>query len=92
MNATTTHDTKRSEDVRARINILSQIPEEWEKRVMRWSKWNAPHRKTISNQLVPDRNEEIFLYQTLLGMWPQDESGMSTLTERLQSYAIKATR
>jgi (1->4)-alpha-D-glucan 1-alpha-D-glucosylmutase len=92
MNATTTHDTKRSEDVRARINVLSQIPEEWEKRVTRWSKWNASHRKTISNHLVPDRNEEIFLYQTLLGMWPQDEGGIATLTERLQAYAIKATR
>jgi len=92
MNATTTHDTKRSEDVRARINVLSQIPDEWEKRVTRWSKWNAPHRKMISNHPVPDRNEEIFLYQTLLGMWPQDDSGMLALTQRLQSYAIKATR
>jgi len=92
MNASTTHDTKRSEDVRARINVLSQIPEQWEKRVSRWSKWNAPHRKTISNHSVPDRNEEIFLYQTLLGMWPQDDSGIATLTERLQAYAIKATR
>jgi len=92
MNAATTHDTKRSEDVRARINVVSQIPEEWEKCVTRWSKWNAPHRKKISNHLVPDRNEEIFLYQTLLGMWPPDESGMPKLIERLQSYAIKATR
>jgi (1->4)-alpha-D-glucan 1-alpha-D-glucosylmutase len=92
MNATTTHDTKRSEDVRARIHVLSQIPEEWEKRVTRWSRWNAPHRKTISNHPVPDRNEEIFLYQTLLGMWPQDDTGMASLIERLQAYAIKATR
>jgi (1->4)-alpha-D-glucan 1-alpha-D-glucosylmutase len=92
MNATTTHDTKRSEDVRARINVLSQIPEEWERRVTQWSRWNARHRKTIANHPVPDRNEEIFLYQTLLGMWPQDESGLAMLTERLQAYAIKATR
>jgi (1->4)-alpha-D-glucan 1-alpha-D-glucosylmutase len=92
MNASTTHDTKRSEDVRARINVLSEISAEWENCVNRWAKWNAPLRKTVSGQPVPDRNEEIFLYQTVLGMWPQDTAGMSTLAQRLKAYAIKATR
>jgi (1->4)-alpha-D-glucan 1-alpha-D-glucosylmutase len=92
MNATTTHDTKRSEDVRARINVLSEIPDEWARCVTRWSKWNAPHRGMISGHPVPDRNEEIFLYQTLLGTWPQAQGGMALLVERLQAYAIKATR
>jgi (1->4)-alpha-D-glucan 1-alpha-D-glucosylmutase len=92
MNASTTHDTKRSEDVRARINVLSEIPDDWDACVNRWAKWNAPLRKAVSGQPVPDRNEEIFLYQTLLGMWPQDNSGMPQLAERLKAYAIKATR
>jgi (1->4)-alpha-D-glucan 1-alpha-D-glucosylmutase len=92
MNATTTHDTKRSEDVRARISVLSEIPERWEKCVDRWAKWNAPFGTGVSGHPVPDRNEEIFLYQTLLGMWPQEEAGKAAIVERLQQYAIKATR
>ena len=92
VNATTTHDTKRSEDVRARINVLSELPDDWDTHVNRWSKWNAGHRTLIHGQPVPDRNEEIFLYQTLLGMWPLENTGMAMLTERLQAYAMKATR
>jgi (1->4)-alpha-D-glucan 1-alpha-D-glucosylmutase len=92
MNTTTTHDTKRSEDVRARVNVLSEVPDEWEAHVNQWSKWNAAHRKVVSGQPVPDRNEEIFLYQTLLGMWPQEPVEMPKVVERLQAYAIKATR
>jgi (1->4)-alpha-D-glucan 1-alpha-D-glucosylmutase len=70
INATTTHDTKRSEDVRARINVLSEIPGEWQAHLTRWSKWNAPRKKIVRGDIVPDPNEEIFLYQNLLGMWP----------------------
>ena len=92
MNATTTHDTKRSEDVRARISVLSEIPVDWEERLVRWSKMNASRKKLLKGQPVPDRNEEIFLYQTLLGAWPLDKSGFANLVERLQAYAIKATR
>jgi (1->4)-alpha-D-glucan 1-alpha-D-glucosylmutase len=92
MNATTTHDTKRSEDVRARISVLSELSDEWETHLNRWSEQNAPHRRTVQGQSVPDRNEEIFLYQTLLGMWPLEPSGLTTLVDRLQGYAIKATR
>ena len=92
MNATTTHDTKRAEDVRARINVLSEIPGEWQERLERWAKFNARHRTQLNGQPVPDRNEEIFLYQTLLGMWTTDGQGDASLVERLQAYAIKATR
>jgi (1->4)-alpha-D-glucan 1-alpha-D-glucosylmutase len=92
MNATTTHDTKRGEDVRARVNVLSEIPDEWQEHLDRWSKLNASHRKSIAGQPVPDRNEEIFLYQTLLGAWPLEASDFPTLADRLQAYAIKATR
>jgi (1->4)-alpha-D-glucan 1-alpha-D-glucosylmutase len=92
MNATTTHDTKRSEDVRVRISVLSEIPGEWNDCVNRWAKWNSRLRKTVAGHPVPDRNEEIFLYQTLVGMWPQETSGMPAVAERLKAYAIKATR
>src|ERR1700753_3617056 len=91
MNASTTHDTKRGEDVRARINVLSEMPAVWQKHLDRWSKMNAQHRKTIDGQPVPDRNEEIFLYETLAGAWPFD-GDRATFIDRLKAYAIKATR
>ena len=91
MNASTTHDTKRGEDVRARINVLSEMPATWQKHLDRWSKLNAQHRKTIDGQPVPDRNEEIFLYETLAGAWPFDGDRRSFI-DRLKAYAIKATR
>jgi (1->4)-alpha-D-glucan 1-alpha-D-glucosylmutase len=92
LNATTTHDTKRSEDIRARISVLSEMPAEWQSHLARWSKLNASHRKSIDGQPVPDRNEEIFLYQTLLGAWPLAETDFASLTARLQAYTVKATR
>ena len=92
MNATTTHDTKRSEDVRARINVLSEIPGQWKERLERWSKLNSKHKTQVDGQQVPDRNEEVLLYQTLLGAWPTDGKDATSLVERLQAYAIKATR
>jgi (1->4)-alpha-D-glucan 1-alpha-D-glucosylmutase len=78
MNATSTHDTKRSEDTRARINVLSEMPERWQKCLDRWSRWNT-------SQGAPDRNEQIFIYQTLLGAWPITRA-------RFQAYLIKALR
>jgi (1->4)-alpha-D-glucan 1-alpha-D-glucosylmutase len=92
MNATTTHDTKRAEDVRARINVLSEIPGQWKERLEHWAKLNAKYKTQLNGQPVPDRNEEIFLYQTLLGMWPADRHEHNSLVDRLQAYAIKATR
>jgi (1->4)-alpha-D-glucan 1-alpha-D-glucosylmutase len=102
MNATTTHDTKRSEDVRARINVLSEIPEEWNIRLQRWSAWNAHHKSLVDGQMIPVRNEEYFLYQTLLGTWPPartaDETKDSDLQDqpafekRIQEYMVKAVR
>ncbi len=92
MNATTTHDTKRSEDLRARVNVLSEIPGQWKERLEHWAKLNARYKTPLNGQPVPDRNEEIFLYQTLLGMWPTDRHEHTFLVDRLQAYAIKATR
>lgn len=92
LNATTTHDTKRSEDVRARINVLSEIPEDWKLHIDRWARLNAKHRRLVNGQRVPDRNDEIFLYQTLLGAWPLEKRGCKPFVQRLQEYAMKATR
>jgi (1->4)-alpha-D-glucan 1-alpha-D-glucosylmutase len=81
MLATSTHDTKRSEDVRARLCVLSEIPERWRNAVNQWSKLNEPYRR----QEFPDRNLEYHLYQTIVGAWPIEPS-------RLHLYAEKAAR
>jgi (1->4)-alpha-D-glucan 1-alpha-D-glucosylmutase len=92
LNATSTHDTKRSEDVRARINVLSELPKEWEKRLLAWSHWNEGKKGNIGGRLVPGRNEEFLLYQTLLGVWPLDDSEKASVNERMASYMVKAVR
>ncbi|MFH1485027.1 MAG: malto-oligosyltrehalose synthase [Chloroflexota bacterium] len=93
--ATSTHDTKRSEDVRARINVLSEIPDEWRAALSRWSRLNA-HKKTMVNgQPAPERNDEYLLYQTLLGAWPQeptDPANWASFRERVAAYVLKALR
>ena len=81
MTTTTTHDTKRSEDVRARISLLSEIPGLWREAVTRWSARNARYKTGE----FPDRNAEYLLYQTLVGAWPIDAG-------RLNEYMLKATR
>jgi (1->4)-alpha-D-glucan 1-alpha-D-glucosylmutase len=70
MLCSSTHDTKRSEDVRARINVLSEMPAEWSKALNRWSRQNARKKSTVDGELAPDRNDEYLLYQTLIGAWP----------------------
>jgi (1->4)-alpha-D-glucan 1-alpha-D-glucosylmutase len=92
LNSTATHDTKRGEDVRARIDVLSEIPAEWSRRLIRWNKWNAKKRGVVKGQPAPDRNEEIFIYQTLLGAWPLDENELRTFEKRLREYMTKAVR
>ncbi len=92
MNTTSTHDTKRSEDVRARINVLSEIPDEWKIRVQRWSKLNAKRVRKVGGKKAPSKNEEYFIYQTLVGAYPLDKSEVSEFKERLKRYMIKALR
>ncbi len=93
LNATTTHDTKRSEDVRARINVLSEIPLQWERRVHRWTRQNRNKKMRVGGEEVPTRNEEYLLYQNLLGAWPMEESaGLAGFRQRMKDYMIKATR
>lgn len=85
MNATATHDTKRGEDSRARLNTLTEIPEEWERRLERWMGWNAERKSTVKGALAPSAAEEILIYQTLLGIWPCE-------VERVQEFLVKALR
>jgi (1->4)-alpha-D-glucan 1-alpha-D-glucosylmutase len=92
MNATSTHDTKRAEDMRSRISVLSEIPEEWDARLQQWAGMNEKFRVIGNGTQTPDRNEEYFLYQTLLGMWPLEETDVPGVLDRLQAYAVKATR
>ncbi|MGI9147828.1 MAG: malto-oligosyltrehalose synthase, partial [Chloroflexota bacterium] len=73
--ATSTHDTKRSEDVRARINVLSELPREWRNALTRWTRLNGRKKLSVQSRAVPDRNEEYLLYQTLLGAWPFCRTG-----------------
>jgi (1->4)-alpha-D-glucan 1-alpha-D-glucosylmutase len=85
LSATSTHDTKRGEDVRARINVLSEIPGEWRRRVARWQRLNRRHRATVDGRPTPGANTEYMIYQTLVGAWPLSP-------ERLETYVLKAVR
>ncbi|MFC1928806.1 malto-oligosyltrehalose synthase [Chloroflexota bacterium] len=92
LNATSTHDTKRSEDIRARINVLSEIPVEWQKHLSRWQEWNHEKKASPDELPVPEPNTEILLYQTLIGAWPLHQREVPEFKERLKAYMIKATR
>lgn len=93
--ATSTHDTKRGEDARARIRVLSELPDTWLNAFRRFRKLNRPHRTRLPEGEAPDVNEEYLLYQTLIGIWPfepLDEEGRGRLLERVQAYMQKALR
>ncbi|HXN84863.1 MAG TPA: hypothetical protein VN867_02280, partial [Candidatus Binataceae bacterium] len=95
MSASSTHDTKRGEDTRARIQVLSEIPDEWEQAIKRWYQMNAGARKQIEDIEVPDPNEEYLLYQTLVGIWPNApmvESQREEFVKRVQAYMDKAVK
>lgn len=92
MNATATHDTKRGEDVRARINILSEIPHEWFEKVALWMKINRKLRIRRKNRTIPDPNDEYLIYQTMLGALPFDEREHDAFRQRLKDYMIKVAR
>ena len=95
MLATSTHDTKRSEDVRARINVLSEIPEQWREGLSRWSRQNRKFKNIVDGKSAPNRNEEYLLYQTLVGVWPfcnPDEDEFTEFRSRIREYMLKAIR
>jgi len=95
MLASSTHDTKRSEDVRARINVLSEIPAEWYRAIRAWQRLNEEKKIQVAGEAVPSANEEYFLYQTLLGAWPlspMDVAGHADFVGRIHGYMEKALR
>jgi (1->4)-alpha-D-glucan 1-alpha-D-glucosylmutase len=92
MSATSTHDTKRGEDVRARINVLSEIPDEWQQKVRNWSNLNRRHKVRNKGSEFPDRNDEYALYQTLIGAFPFAEHEMDSFVDRVKDYMLKAIR
>jgi (1->4)-alpha-D-glucan 1-alpha-D-glucosylmutase len=92
MNSSATHDSKRGEDVRARINVLSELPAEWENHLKRWQTVNRGKKFRINGVEVPDANEEYLLYQTLLGAFPFEGAPSSFFIERISDYLIKAVR
>jgi (1->4)-alpha-D-glucan 1-alpha-D-glucosylmutase len=95
LSATSTHDTKRSEDVRARLDVLSEIPEAWRAATSRWARVNRRGRSAVDDQPYPSRNQEFLLYQTLVATWPLDPVGpaeASTYRDRIVAYMHKAMR
>lgn len=92
MSATSTHDTKRGEDTRARLNVLSELPEDWQQQVRSWSEMNRRHKVKFREMLLPDRNDEYALYQTLVGAFPFDEQEFPEFVNRVKDYVIKAIR
>ena len=92
MTATSTHDTKLGEDVRARINVLSEMPAEWEREASKWMRLNKSARTIVDGEPAPDRNDEIRFYQALLGVWPGGDRTPDDLVSRLQGYMIKAVK
>ena len=95
MLATSTHDTKRSEDVRARVNVLSEIPDQWREGLSRWSRQNRKLKMVVDGKPAPSRNEEYLLYQTLAGTWPfckPEEDEFTVFRSRIKEYMLKAMR
>ncbi|HTI82095.1 MAG TPA: malto-oligosyltrehalose synthase [Acetobacteraceae bacterium] len=96
MLATATHDHKRGEDVRARLAVLSEAPEEWAVAVTRWLELNAAHRR-YDGQPMPSPGDELMLYQMIVGAWPvqlaaTDVEGLREFAERLAGWQLKAMR
>jgi (1->4)-alpha-D-glucan 1-alpha-D-glucosylmutase len=96
--ATSTHDTKRSEDVRARMLAISEVPQRWRSALQRWRVINKRWKRILDDAAAPDTNEEYLFYQTLLGTWPMDAAGRAEpaatreYIERLQAYMAKALK
>jgi malto-oligosyltrehalose synthase len=101
--ATATHDTKRSGDTRARISALSELADEWHRSVARWRRLNRRHGRIVRGRIAPDPNAELFLYQTLVGIWPAPRAGRrandvpdktwrSSALGRVKQYMLKAVR
>ncbi|NJL57282.1 malto-oligosyltrehalose synthase [bacterium] len=92
MSATATHDTKRGEDARARINVLSEIPGEWEQHLFQWRELNRDKKTRHERNLVPSTNDEYCFYQAILGSFPFEAGEYPEFVERVKAYTIKAIR
>ena len=95
MLASSTHDTKRSEDVRARINAISECPGKWEEAIERWRRCNQRHKEELDGAAVPSPHEEYMLYQTLVGAWPLETmtaEQQEAFNARIQQFMTKAMR
>jgi (1->4)-alpha-D-glucan 1-alpha-D-glucosylmutase len=95
MLSSSTHDSKRSEDVRARINVLSEIPATWRLCLSRWSDWNRGKKARLEGGRAPSRNDEYLFYQTLVGIWPandSDDANWNKFARRVEEYMLKAAR
>jgi (1->4)-alpha-D-glucan 1-alpha-D-glucosylmutase len=95
MLATSTHDTKRTEDVRARLHVLTEMPGAWRTAVNRFARTNKRFVHEVDGEPAPCRNDQYLFYQSLLGIWPlfpPDAAERKSLVERLTQYMEKATR
>jgi (1->4)-alpha-D-glucan 1-alpha-D-glucosylmutase len=95
MLAATTHDTKRSADTRARLDVLSELPQEWAARLDYWRRLNLPHKTLVRGRRLPDPNTVQHLLQAIVGIWPLTPMGvgeLADLRERLTTYMLKAAR
>jgi (1->4)-alpha-D-glucan 1-alpha-D-glucosylmutase len=95
MLATSTHDTKRSEDVRARISVLSEMPDEWDRQLRQWRDLHESLVQTVDDQPAPSANDQYLFYQTLVGIWPAgdlDEACFACLRQRVADYMHKAAK
>ncbi|AQT68457.1 Maltooligosyl trehalose synthase [Anaerohalosphaera lusitana] len=92
MNGTSTHDSKRGEDVRARLNVLSEMGEAWFENVRKWRVLNEGLKTSLDGQQCPDANDEYLIYQTMVGALPFEPSEQWDFRDRLKEYAVKALR
>ncbi|OHB67514.1 MAG: malto-oligosyltrehalose synthase [Planctomycetes bacterium RBG_13_62_9] len=94
MGALSTHDSKRGEDIRARLNVLSEIPDRWQQAIARWARMNEPHKQRYGDIRAPSRNDEYLLYQTLIGTMPVDveTQDFASLRQRIKDFMTKAVR
>jgi (1->4)-alpha-D-glucan 1-alpha-D-glucosylmutase len=93
--ASATHDTKRGEDVRARLNVLSEMPAEWRETVKRWSQLNRDKKTSVENAPAPDANAEYLFYQTVVGAWTEDvnnEESLKVFRTRVVAFMLKAAK
>jgi (1->4)-alpha-D-glucan 1-alpha-D-glucosylmutase len=92
MNCSSTHDTKRSEDIRARINVLTEMPKDYHAALFRWMAANEGKRTRLASGVAPTPSEEVLIYQSLLGAWPLDDGEVPEFRERFQGYVRKCAR